>query len=88
MGILAAEELSIQYILHRLKGYTERKLFFGGDMILPIKHIVGWKLIHQWRKKQINYGNIFENTSRVNYDYQVGEKVILRNKSTYKYKTP
>ena len=32
--------------------------------------------------------NILKNGNRVDYQYKVGDKVILNNKSAYKYKTP
>ena len=33
----------------------------------------------QHNQYRINYGNICKNTSRVDHDYQVGDKFVLRN---------
>ena len=37
---------------------------------------------------QINRDNARENKHRVDYDYEVGDKVVLLNHTAYKYKTP
>ena len=46
LGILASAALSMIYTKNGLKGCSPGKLVFGRDMILPIKHTVGWELIH------------------------------------------
>ena len=45
-GILAAA-FTICQTTNRLKGYRFRQLVFGCDIILLIKHEVGWELIRQ-----------------------------------------
>ena len=42
LGILAAAAFSIISTTNSLKGYSPRKLLFGCNMILPIKHKVAW----------------------------------------------
>ena len=54
-----------------LKGYSPGQLLFGRDMILLIKHEVGWGLIRQRKQTQINKDNICKNKHRVYYDYNV-----------------
>ena len=54
-------------------------------MILPIKHRLYWELIHQKKQIQINRDNTRENKHRVDYDYKVGDKVILIHHAAYKY---
>ena len=76
------------YIIHTLKGYALGWLVFGHDMILLIKYIVDWKLTCQRKQAQINYDYVQENTSRIDYDYQVVDKFMLINKAAYKYETP
>ena len=40
--ILAATEFAIFVTKNRLKGYSPVQLLFGRDVIIPIKHNVGW----------------------------------------------
>ena len=55
-------------------------------MIVPIQHTVDCELPHRKsRQKCIKITS--ENVKRVYYDCKVGEKLILNNKSAYKYET-
>ena len=47
-----------------------------------------WDLIRHQKQTQINRDNAHENIHRVDYDYKVGDKVILNNHTAYKYETP
>ena len=40
----------------------------------------------QKKQAQISYDNNHNNTSRLDYDYQVSDKIILINKADFKYK--
>ena len=57
-------------------------------MIIPIKHKFGWELIIQINQAQSNKYIIRENNKRVDHKYKVGDKVILNNSASYKYKNP
>ena len=61
---------------------------FVRDMIIPIKHVADWIFIHQRNQAQIEKDVIHKNSTRIKYDHRVGDKVLLRNKATYKYETP
>ena len=63
-------------------------MIFGRDMILLIKHRVNWELICQQKQMQINIYNTLENKHRVDYDFKVGDKLILTNHTAYKYEAP
>ena len=56
-------------------------------MILPINHVADWRYIRQHNQTQINKDVIRENTTRIDHDYKVEDKVITTNRSAYKYKT-
>ena len=79
MGILSAAAFRIFSMTNRLKGYSPGKLVFGRDMILRIKHKVDWELICQRYQAQINKDNIRKNRHRVDYDYKVGDNIMLNN---------
>ena len=55
-------------------------------MILTIKHIAYGKLIRQKKRKQMNHENNHKNESRVTYEYQAGDRVMLKNNQYYKHK--
>ena len=50
-------------------------------MIIPIKYKVDWLLMRQRNQAQINKDNTHENKEIVEYNYKVGDKVMLNNKS-------
>ena len=47
-----------------------------------------WELIRQRNQVQINKDNIRKNRHRVDYDYIVGDNIMLTNHTAYKYETP
>ena len=57
-------------------------------MIIPIKHIANWILIHQCKQAHINYNNKQQIMSILYHKYQVGDKVTISNNIAYSYETP
>jgi hypothetical protein len=51
----------------------------GQDMLLDILFIVSWKKIGEHRQQQTNLNTAYKNEGRIDYDYQVGQKVLERN---------
>jgi hypothetical protein len=51
-------------------------------MIFNIKHIANWHLIQQNKQKLIDKNNQLENSKRLNYTYQQGQKVLLDKKTS------
>ena len=72
LGILAAAVFVIWSATNKLKFYNLGELIFGRDMIILVKHMVGWELICQKKQTQINKDNNFQNSQRVYYDYKFG----------------
>jgi hypothetical protein len=56
---------------------TPGQLVFGRDMIFPINHIANWQFIKNRKQKLIDKNKERENTKRVDYDYKVGEQVLI-----------
>ena len=88
LGIWAEAIFAIISTTNSLKGYSIVQLLFGCDIIVLIKNMVDWELIHQKKKTKINKDNIRENRNLVDHDYNVQDKVMLDNYATYKYETP
>ena len=51
---------------------------FGRDMLFDIPFIADWNKIGDYRQRQTDRNTTRENKSRVEWDYKVGEKVLLR----------
>ena len=57
-------------------------------MILHINHVADWRYIRQHKQMHINNDVTHENTTIINHSYKVGDKILIKNRSSYKYKTP
>ena len=50
-------------------------------MIIPINHVADWRYIQQRKQKQINKDINCENTTRIDYNYRLGDKVTTNIRS-------
>ena len=66
---------------------VQANYFFGWDMILKIKNVVDWRYIRQNKQVQVEKYFIHENSTRIDYDYRVGDRLILSTKTAYKFET-
>jgi hypothetical protein len=55
-------------------------VMFGQDMLFDILFIADWKKIGEHRQRLTNLNTAHENKGRIEYDYKVGQKVLLWNK--------
>jgi hypothetical protein len=51
---------------------------FGQDMLFDILFIADWQKTREHRQQLIDLNNAHENKGRIDYDYKVGQKVLLR----------
>ncbi len=51
---------------------------FGQDMLFDILFIADWQKIGEHRQRLTDLNNAQEKESRIDYDYKVGQKVLLR----------
>ena len=56
-------------------------------MTLPINHIENCRHINQRKQTQIKEYVIHENFTLIDYDFVIADKVLVRKKQAYKYKT-
>jgi hypothetical protein len=54
---------------------------FGQDMLFDIPFIADWQKIGEYRQRLTDRSNARENKGRIDYDYEVGQKVLLRKES-------
>ena len=85
--ILATSYFVVQITYHWTKQKSPGQLVFGRAMILPIDHIVNWRYMLQRKQAQPEKGVIRVNSIRINYDFNIGYKIIVRRNQVYKYKT-
>ena len=87
-GVLAAAAYGIRSTYHTTLKATPGQLIFGRDMIFNIQHIADWREIKQRKQRIIRQNNRRENSKRIEHSYEVGDKVIKRNKQAHKYERP
>ncbi len=51
---------------------------FGQDMLFNIPFIADWQKIGERRQRLTDLNNARENKGRIDYDYKVGQQVLLR----------
>ncbi len=51
---------------------------FGQEMLFDIPFIADWQKIRECRQRLTDLNNAHENEGRIDYDYKVGQKVLLR----------
>ncbi len=57
-------------------------------MLFDILFIADWKQIGEYRLHQTDRSNKRENSSRVDYDYKVGDKILIRKDSILRKQSP
>jgi hypothetical protein len=50
---------------------------FGRDMLFGIPFLADWSKIREYRQKQMDKNTVKENSGRVDWDYQPGDKVLV-----------
>ncbi len=52
---------------------------FGQDMLFDIPFIADWKKVGEHRQRLTDLNTAHENEGRIDYDYKVGQKILVRN---------
>ena len=74
---LSAASYGIRSTYHTTLQTSPVQLVFGRDFLLPVKYEADWERIRQNRQKEMARSNERENRSRIDHDYNVGDKVLL-----------
>ena len=75
--VLASVAYAIRSTYHTTLQATPAQLVFGRDMIYPIQYIAEWDIIRKRKQALIDKNNERENSKRVDFDYIVGQRVLL-----------
>ena len=87
-GLVSAVGFAIRSTYHTTLQSTPGQLVFGRDMIFPIEHVADWQLIKNRKQSLINKNNEKENAKRVDYDYKIGDSVLIYAPNPTKMEQP
>jgi len=69
---------AVRSTYHTVLQTTPGAAIFGRDMLFDIPYIADWKAIGTRRQKFVDQNTARENARRIDFDYAVGQKVIVR----------
>jgi hypothetical protein len=69
---------AIRSTYHTVLKASPGAAIFGHDMLFNIPYIADWNKIGDYRQRQTDLNTSRENKQHVDYDYKVGEKVLVR----------
>jgi len=68
---------AIRSTYHTVLKSSPGAAIFGRDMLFDIPYIADWKKIGDYRQHQTDRNTERENKKRVDYDYKVGDKILI-----------
>ena len=69
---------AIRSTYHTVLKASPGAAIFGRDMLFDIPYIADWNKIGDYRQHQTDLNTKRENQQRVDYDYQIGDKILIR----------
>jgi hypothetical protein len=68
---------SIRSTYHTVLTASPGAAIFGRDMLFDIPFVADWKQVGEYRQSQTDCSNTHENNKRVDYDYKIGDKILI-----------
>ena len=68
---------AIHSTYHTVLNASPGAAIFGQDMLFDIPFAADWKQIGDYRQHQTDRSNKRENNKHVDYDYKVGDKILI-----------
>ena len=78
-SLLSSVAYAVRSTYHTTLKATPCQLVYARDMVQPMEYVAEWDLIRKTKQKRINENNARENSKRVEYDYTVGQSVLLQS---------
>jgi hypothetical protein len=69
---------AIRSTYHTVLKASPGAAIFGRDMLFDIPYIADWNKIGDYRQRQTDLNTARENQQRADYDYHVGDKILIR----------
>ena len=79
---IVAAAWALRSTYHTVLGSSPGAAIFGRDMLFDIPYLADWKAIGQRRQVAVDRDNVRENKRRIEYDYTVGQQVLVRKDGT------
>jgi hypothetical protein len=76
---LADAAWAIRSTHHTVLKASPSAAIFGQDMLFDIPFIADWKTIGEHRQRLTDRNTDSENEGKIDYDYKVGQKILVRN---------
>ncbi len=76
---LADAAWAIRSTQHTVSKASPGAAIFGRDVLFGIPFIADWKKIGEHRQRLTDLSAAHENKGRIDYDYKVGQKILVRN---------
>eukprot|EP00804_Cyclotella_cryptica_P027899 CCRYP_003794-RA/>CCRYP_003794-RA protein AED:0.46 eAED:0.46 QI:0/0/0/1/0/0/2/0/141 len=77
MAMLHTADLDMADTISEILTTSPGAAIFGRDMLFDVPYITDWSKIGEYRQKQTDNNTRRENASRIDWDYQPGDKVLL-----------
>jgi hypothetical protein len=71
---------AIRSTYHTVLKASPGAAIFGQDILFDIMFVADWRKIREQRQSLTNRGNQRKNAKQIDYDYKVGDKVLVINK--------
>ncbi len=75
---------AVRFTYHTVLKASPGAAMFGQDMLFDIPFIADWQKIGEYRQQLTDRSNAQENEGRIDYDYKVGQKVLLRKEGIFR----
>ena len=79
---------AIRSTYHTVLKASPGAAIFGRDMLFDISFVADWNQIGDYRQHQTDRSNKRENNKLVDYDYKVGDKVLIRKDGILQKQSP
>ena len=84
-GVLAAVRQAMRSTVHTTLRATPTQLVFGRDALLNVSFEADWQYIKERKQKLITQNNKRENALRYDYQYNIGDRVMVRQDPNRKH---
>ena len=85
LGILSAIRQAVTSTVHTTTRASPAQLVFGRNALLNISFVADWQYIKERKQKLIKQNNKRENRTRIDYQYSVGDKVMIKEDPNRKH---
>ena len=79
-------QFALRATVHSTMKYSPGELAFGRNILNPFSKQINWDELMTKKQQVINTQNIKENSRRRYFDYKVGDRILILNKSTFRGK--